>query len=151
MRKAARGRSFQTLGLTMIRSTVFAALLLTCSGLLAQDDQWRTEALKNCTKNQFTMNVCAVEDFKVADKKLNSLFQEQLRRLTSKEGKQYLQAAQRAWILFRDKDCLYQAGPRQGSGTIWTLEQYSCLKYHTDRRIEDIKRFVECTQNGCPS
>jgi uncharacterized protein YecT (DUF1311 family) len=134
----------------MIRAILVGAALLTSAHLLAQQEQWRKEALENCEKNQLTMNVCAVEHFKDADNELNALFLEKMKTLTTKEGKQYLQSAQRAWISFRDKDCLYQAGPKEGSGSIWALEQYSCLKYHTDRRIQDIKRYLECTQNGCP-
>ena len=60
--------------------------------------------------DQATMNQCAGQDFKAADKELNTLYQQITGRLKDNpDGKKLLVSAQRAWLGFRDAECQYQA------------------------------------------
>lgn len=104
---------------------------------------------QKCDDNQLTLNRCASFEFGQADEELNALYKEQVERLSPKTQKR-LRLAQRSWIAFRDADCRYRAGPREESGSIWELQYLSCMTKHTTRRIEDIKGYLACTENGCP-
>ena len=105
----------------------------------------------NCTGSQPEMNACAVARFKTEDDELNRLYQRQLGRLSSATTKARFRAAQRAWLTFRDKACLYEAGPVEESGTLWAIDQFGSLEYHTKHRIEDMKIYLRCESNGCPN
>jgi uncharacterized protein YecT (DUF1311 family) len=99
--------------------------------------------------NQGEMNACATADFYEADLEMNELYKTQLYRLHDQAAAR-LRDAQRAWVKFRDAACLYEAGLESESGSIWPMDQNRCMTTHTKQRIEDLKSYVACTQNGCP-
>ena len=106
-------------------------------------------AKSNCIlATQREMNECTAEQFKNSDDDLNHLYKEKLEALTV--NRDSFRDMQRAWLVFRDKACIYEAGPREGGGSIWPSQYFNCMKYHTKKRIEDLKKYIECTQNGCP-
>lgn len=106
------------------------------------------ESLKDCDKNQLAMNMCARQRFDLADSALNSQYRQTLKTLQQAADQQRLREAQRAWIAFRDKDCLAVTGPRAESGSIWPLQHFSCLEKHTLRRTQDLKAQA-CRMEGC--
>jgi uncharacterized protein YecT (DUF1311 family) len=124
---------------------VFAAM-----GASARAEDTPAESLEDCHENQLAENVCARRAFDSADKTLNLLFASQLSQLESAQTKGQLRAAQRAWIAFRDADCLYQAGKPEDSGSIWPLLHWSCMAAHTTIRVEQLKQYVACTEDDCP-
>lgn len=126
---------------------LFASVVLVSGAALAQDQALMQEALKNCDKNQLTMNMCASHRYSIADQKLNQQYK-QLMAQQDATGKQRLRDAQRAWISFRDKDCLANTGLREESGSIWPLLHFSCLERHTVQRSEDLK-LQACGMEGC--
>ena len=129
-----------------------AAVLLAGFALASppERNKWQKEAYeRGCEKDQLSMNLCSEYDYEVLDSELNDLFQQQLSRL-SHPSRARLVNAERAWLKYRDADCLYQNGPREESGSIWPLEQNICLSTRTKQRIELIKSFIACTDNGCP-
>lgn len=105
----------------------------------------------DCSGTQLDMNYCAAARFKHVDDELNALYRRQLDRLETAATKSRFRDSQRAWLAFRDKSCLYQAGPREESGSTWPLENFSCMEYHTKQRLTDLKHYLACTQNGCPN
>jgi uncharacterized protein YecT (DUF1311 family) len=109
-----------------------------------------TESLENCNKNQYTLNVCAHHSFEVVDRKLNELFKIKLLQLKTEETIKHFREAQRAWVAFRDKDCLYQVPTRDGSRTDWPMLSWSCMKEHTEFRVKQLEQFIECTYDNCP-
>jgi uncharacterized protein YecT (DUF1311 family) len=100
--------------------------------------------------NQLEMNECASQSYKIADAELNKLYKKQIDRLQGEEAKERLRDSQRAWIVFRDKACLFENGPREESGSIWPQLNYMCLEYHTRKRIADIKKYLACHGAPCP-
>ncbi|RJG05547.1 DUF1311 domain-containing protein [Noviherbaspirillum cavernae] len=125
-------------GISMRAILAFAFLFVFLDAFAAEADLLE-ESLKDCDKNQLAMNFCARHRFDLADKELNSLFKQRRDRLDASGARERLRAAQRAWLAFRDKDCLYEAGPREESGSIWPLAYFSCMERHTRRRSEDLK------------
>lgn len=106
---------------------------------------------KDCDSTQEAMNVCAADEFKAADKELNTLYKTQMDYLKDPKTQSAFKDAQRKWIALRDADCLYQVGPREDSGSIWALLQYSCQTEQTKVRIEQLKKYVACRQDMCPN
>jgi uncharacterized protein YecT (DUF1311 family) len=100
--------------------------------------------------NQSELNACATADYYEADLEMNELYKTQLDRLHD-PARLRLRDAQRAWVKFRDAACLYEAGLADESGSIWPMDQNLCMTTHTKQRIEDLKSYVACTQNGCPN
>jgi len=112
-------------------------------------DEMMDEALSNCDKNQLTMNFCARHFFDVADNELNELFKKQISALDDAKTIERFRNAQRAWVIFRDKDCLFQVPTRDGSRTDWPMQYWTCMKTHTHQRVLQIKEFIECTYDSC--
>lgn len=71
--------------------------------------------------NQATMNQCAAQENKAADKELNTVYQQITARLKDNpDGKKLLVSAQRAWIGFRDAECKFSASGVAG-GSVYPL------------------------------
>ncbi len=113
-------------------------------------EQLELEAMKDCGANQSNMNLCSYHMYKKLDDELNLLYKSQRERLKGTKHEKRFVEAQRAWLKYVDADCLYQNGQRSESGTIWPLMQNICLSGHTGTRIELLKSYLSCTQNGCP-
>lgn len=102
----------------------------------------------DCDSTQQAMNACAAQRYTQADDALNRAYRAARSAARDEAGQARLRAAQRAWIVFRDKDCLAQAGPRKEGGSIWPLQQYGCLERHTLRRTDDLRQQA-CGMEGC--
>lgn len=124
--------------------------MMACVSILAMTGSAMAMA-KDCDSTQEAMNVCAANDFKAADNELNALYKTQIVYLQDAKTKSAFKEAQRKWIALRDADCLYQVGAREDSGSIWALLQYSCETEQTKVRIEQLKKYVACRQDGCPN
>ena len=105
-------------------------------------------AAQSCDGPQIALEVCESNIYHSLDTRMNDLYKKQMTRL-GPESKAALRDAQRAWLVFRDKSCDYEAG-KDPRGYMETI-QYICLQDITRRRIEDLTSYLECTQNGCPS
>lgn len=106
---------------------------------------------ENCDANQAAMNACAGKQLSALDADLNKQYQAQMGYLKNPAQKQALKSAQQKWIAFRDADCLYQVGKAENSGSIWPLLQSQCLAEQTRVRVEQLKGYVACRQEGCPN
>jgi len=106
---------------------------------------------ENCDANQAAMNACAGKQLYALDADLNKQYQAQMGYLKNPAQKQALKSAQQKWIAFRDADCLYQVGKAENSGSIWPLLQSQCLAEQTRVRVEQLKGYVACRQEGCPN
>jgi uncharacterized protein YecT (DUF1311 family) len=102
------------------------------------------------SRNELERSFCFGAKRDMADERLNKLYGGLIKRL-SPEGKARLREAQRAWLKFRDAECLYAVGgPSLGIGSGRNSQMAICDKEVTERRIEDMERHVDCTVNGCP-
>ena len=88
-------------------------------------------AAKNAPEGtQLQLGQCAQADYFDADMQMSSLYVQKMTRLREPAHSR-LRDAQRAWIAFRDKSCLYEAGSRDESGTMWGMDVSMCLTAHT--------------------
>ncbi|QRK82693.1 lysozyme inhibitor LprI family protein [Pseudomonas granadensis] len=111
-------------------------------------------AAVDCAKanDQATMNQCAGQDFKAADKELNTVYQQITARLKDNpDGKKLLISAQRAWIGFRDTECKFSASGVAG-GSVYPLIYRNCMTSMTKTRVEALKQYLRCEEGdmSCP-
>jgi uncharacterized protein YecT (DUF1311 family) len=103
--------------------------------------------------SQLSINFAAESRFVEADDEMNRLYKMLMGRLSKKSSKNRLRDAQRAWIVFRDNSCLYEAGAPGEGGSIGNMAYSNCKEHHTTRRIEDLKQYIGCdadTDPTCP-
>jgi len=101
------------------------------------------DSVADCSKQdlpQVGMNACAYEAFKKQDRALNALYGELMKTPDAGPPRQ-LQASQRAWLQFRDLECLYEA-PDTG-GSIVPMLKADCLAELTRERILDLRRVLK--------
>ncbi|MBF6037112.1 lysozyme inhibitor LprI family protein [Pseudomonas sp. P155] len=102
--------------------------------------------------DQATMNQCAGQDFKAADKELNTVYQQITGRLKDNpDGKKLLVSAQRAWLGFRDAECKFSSSGVTG-GSVYPWVYSSCLTGVTKLRVESLKQYLKCEEGdmSCP-
>ena len=104
---------------------------------------------QECDANQASMNQCASKEYAALDAELNAQYNTQMGYLKTPARKKALQDAQKKWIAFRDADCQYQAGKREDGGSMWPLVQAQCLSAQTKVRVEQLKAYTACRQEGC--
>ena len=100
---------------------------------------------------QTDMTTCFNDNFVVADKTLNTLYQRLMKTLEPDDRKM-LQDAQRAWISFRDKHCAFVANPNAG-GTIYPSIVSACATQATAVRAGQLRDRLQCQEGdmGCGS
>ncbi|MDI1330584.1 MULTISPECIES: lysozyme inhibitor LprI family protein [Pseudomonas] len=102
--------------------------------------------------DQATMNQCAAQQHKAADKELNALYQQITQRLKSNpDSKKLLLGAQRSWIAFRDAECKFASAGVEG-GSVYPLIYSNCVTELTKARVETFKNYLKCQEGdmGCP-
>lgn len=106
----------------------------------------------NNATDQATMNQCAAQQNKAADKALNALYQQITARLKgSPDRKKLLVGAQRSWIGFRDAECKFSASGVEG-GSVYPLIYSNCITELTKARVETFKGYLKCQEGdvSCP-
>ncbi|WP_139169718.1 lysozyme inhibitor LprI family protein [Chitinasiproducens palmae] len=97
-----------------------SALVVFFSGAAITTEQ--ADPVTNCgdTTTQSAMDQCAAAKQSAADQALNKQYKSLAASLDA-GGKQRLRDAEKAWITFRDKECLSRLGPRSDGGSIWPM------------------------------
>ncbi|MDX8515960.1 lysozyme inhibitor LprI family protein [Mesorhizobium captivum] len=108
---------------------------------------WGQECDRN-DDSQSMMTFCANTDYEAADAKLNAACKDIVGGNDEKANK-LLQAAQRAWIAFRDAECAYSTADSEG-GSIHPMEVSQCLTELTNERTKQLTSGPNC-QDGDPS
>lgn len=93
-------------------------------------------ALANCDdpKTQTEMNICAAEEFKLADKELNETYSRVSKGLEPNH-KDALLKAQRAWIKYKDLACEAYSLQAEG-GSMQPMLHNMCLTRLTGERSQ---------------
>ena len=90
--------------------------------------------------NTAQLKKCAADDYAVADKRLNQVYQQLIGQLRG-EQKQRLIQAQRTWIQFRDQNCRFVSSQALG-GTAEGLFLTTCLTKVTQQRTQDLQEYI---------
>lgn len=132
------------LGSSDLGMTMRAILLSACLLLLAGASVVRAQECDRSDDSQQMMNICAGEDYQAADARLNEAYQA-LISSDDADGKRLLQAAQRAWISFRDAECAHTTAASAG-GSIHAMEVSQCLTRLTNERIKQLAASANCEE-----
>ncbi len=130
-----------------MKRLLLISLLISCGTAFAQDFPARSYCAEG---SQLEMNSCEKEHFEKADRELNKLYQTQLGKLRDPINITRLRDAQRAWVAFRDKTCLYEIKAPGEGGSSWAASYYMCMKYRTELRNIDLKEYIACDSGSCP-
>lgn len=84
------------------------------------------------------MKECAAREYKEADAALNKAYKEAMARLTSKEQKDKLKEAQKAWIKFRDLHCESEYLTWEG-GSFGGVAHTNCMTSLTRKRTAQLE------------
>lgn len=95
---------------------------------------------QNATTTAATQN-CAGELYRSADAELNRVYR-QLSTILSDDHREQLKAAQRAWIVFRDRNATFAAGAVAG-GSMYPLLELSEKTAMTERRTEQLRSYLQ--------
>ncbi len=123
-----------------MRLRLAALVLSSCFGATGAHAATSSTSGAECDSPNLTqvdMNACAYQAFLKADRELNTLYGQLVKQEDAASVKQ-LQAAQRAWLQFRDLECVYET-PDVG-GSLAPTETASCKAELTKERILDLKR-----------
>ena len=115
-----------------------------CLAVLAAAPAAWGEECDRSDDSQQMMNICAGEDYQAADARLNAAYQK-LISSDDADGKRLLQAAQRAWIAFRDAECAYTTAGSEG-GSIHPMEVSQCLTELTEQRTKQLTSGAKCQE-----
>ncbi len=128
-------------------------LSFTVNSVRSQDSEVMAEALKDCDKNQLTINFCARHAFDVVDADLNATYKKLLATMSTPKAKERLRQAQRSWLVFRDKDCLVLVGPPEDGGSMYQGLWWRCVERSTKERLVELQklgRLLKCEEAPCP-
>ena len=103
-----------------------------------------------CQKNQRTMEECAAQNASAADAELNSTYREALKKMSSVAAVKRLRSAQRAWLAYRDSECLVKVGPMESGGSMHSLLWTLCIEDLTNLRIAALREILDCSEEPCP-
>lgn len=95
-------------------------------------------------QSQTELNQQAGADLQDADRQLNAAYTK-LRARLGPESRARLQAAEEAWIRFRDRECAFIGGPTTG-GSINGLIIASCQARLTLVRVKDLEAQLNCQE-----
>lgn len=126
----------------MIRVSLFACLLAVriASPALAQDIDCETAMA------QQELNACAEQDWEAADADLNDAYKRAMAEMKDMDANMpedlqgaadALRDAQRAWITYRDANCLHAGFPMRG-GSAEPLLVYGCMAQMTEDRTAEL-------------
>ena len=143
-----KGSRFSSRGIGMRACTVVMVWAVFAGPACAQ-----VPALCSNASTQTAMNQCAGKAMAKADAELNALYGQLMAKVDPKT-KDMAREAQRAWLTFRDKECVSRTGggPDQG-GTIWPALYLECKVALTQARSKDLAEQVKCPGGdlSCPA
>jgi uncharacterized protein YecT (DUF1311 family) len=120
---------------TFLAFALAAAPLLACAAPAPADPDWP----KSCDENQLMMTTCAVQRWQKADRELNALYGQLMKQ--DKDDAPKLQAAQRAWLQYRDLECTYEGAGDEG-GSLQPQDIADCKNRLTRQRVADFKELL---------
>ncbi|MER2535697.1 MAG: lysozyme inhibitor LprI family protein [Rhizobiaceae bacterium] len=126
--------------------------LAVIAGLLGALSAAQAQKCDRADESQAGMNICAAADHQAADRKLNKAYGDIMKRLSDDaDARKRLQAAQRAWIAFRDAECDFSTADSR-EGTIYPALYSECLTALTDERTGQLSGYLNCEEGdmSCP-
>lgn len=130
------------------------AMLLAAGAAMAADgDDPVAKERERCTslEAQSDMNICSRDLAKKVAGELQRTYEKLLGRVDAKD-KKTIREAQRAWVTYRDKHCVFQASGVEG-GSVHALIYNLCDLDATQARLKELAYFLTCEEGelSCPT
>lgn len=109
-----------------------------------------SDACMEHAQSQAAMDACAAQGLSAADKELNQVYQQVLKKYTANKAFiTKLKAAQKAWMMFRDAE-LAARFPQDNSqyGSAYPMCANNELETMTRQRTEQLKQWLKGAQEG---
>jgi uncharacterized protein YecT (DUF1311 family) len=99
---------------------------------------------------QADLNACAGAELKIADAQLNAAYAAVRQRL-SEDGQKRLRDAERAWIAYRDAECMFRSSGDDG-GSAAVMVDVQCQAELTQERAKYLESVRTCEDGdlSCP-
>lgn len=101
---------------------------------------------------QTDMSLCADQAYRKSDADLNAAYRDVMARLVdNKDATTRLQAAQKAWLFFRDAECAFSSSGVTG-GSAYPMVLSMCLDKLTQARTKELRAYLKCEEGdmSCP-
>ncbi len=112
--------------------------------LLASAAVMQAWVVPGFAQSQMDLNQQAGTALKDADRQLNTVYNK-LRTRLGPESRARLQAAEEAWIRFRDRECAFIGAPTSG-GSIHGMIVAQCQARLTLVRVKDLEAQLNCPE-----
>jgi uncharacterized protein YecT (DUF1311 family) len=128
----------------MIRRTLLAAAV--AAGLGVSPSMAQAQPI-DCAhaETQGAMTICADDAAKAADRDLNKTYNTLIARIDGKDAVALLRDAEKAWIVYRDKECAFETSLTVG-GNIHPMVVAECLETLTRARQKELQRQLDCQE-----
>jgi len=121
-----------------------AAAISAAFVVLAHSMNWALAKDCDGRGSQTDLNLCAGENFKQADAKLNA-FYAKLQKKISAAGQSKLREAQKSWLAYRDAQCAFETlGTIDGS--IHSMVVAQCLTDVTEQQTKRLQHQLTCQE-----
>jgi len=121
-----------------------AAMIRRLVALLGSAVAMHLLPLPGLAQSQMDLNQQAGSALQDADRQLNAVYTK-LRTRLGPESRARLQAAEEAWIRFRDRECAFIGAPTAG-GSIHGMIVAQCQARLTLVRVKDLEAQVNCQE-----
>ncbi|SIT09747.1 lysozyme inhibitor LprI family protein [Achromobacter sp. MFA1 R4] len=101
---------------------------------------------------QTDLSLCADQAYRKSDADLNAAYRDVMARLVdNKDATTRLQAAQKAWLFFRDAECAFSSSGVTG-GSAYPMVLSMCLDKLTQARTKELRAYLKCEEGdmSCP-
>lgn len=107
------------------------------------------QQMKDCDRDQTSMNLCARYQLVAAEKAMKASVDSLLSAKSEDVTKDRFRAAQLAWMNYRESNCAYEAVGVEG-GSLHAFIELNCKTRMTQDRTAQIRESLRCTAPGCP-
>jgi uncharacterized protein YecT (DUF1311 family) len=97
---------------------------------------------------QIDINECAYREYQSADKELSAVYKKlvtAVEKSDAKKAKGKLIEAHKAWITFRDRECVFSSVLYEG-GTMYSSVYDGCLTGLTKKRTDELKEHIKALE-----
>lgn len=109
--------------------------------------QTNKETEINCANatTQAELNACATKEYRAADKELNTVYQQLIKKVSAGQ-KTSLIKAQRSWITFRDNHCaVYES--LYADASMMPMVVMNCRRMATENRTRELQELLTELEN----
>jgi uncharacterized protein YecT (DUF1311 family) len=133
-----------------VRPWVALALLLGATTGWAYDSDTVAKAMRNCSANQLSLNVCAWDRAELAEKEMQNTLSQLRSNLEGSAAFAALESAQTAWVAYRTQECAYRVSGLMPDGSMRAQWLDDCRRSLSEARNAELKQHLSCRAAGCP-